>query len=266
MKTMTQMAMVVVVAVLSISTAQAFFFEDFDADTLNPRWTVDKHDGETVTPNGASSRLETVGNYYRYSHIETPIDGSLNFYLEAQQYPYWSDGAGIAVYWPNGAGVEDDTFVHLRTGWYNNITWGSLVDDDLTQQSATWTDSGVKGDWDYSLSRIEFGQDTIKFYGRIGGGGDSYGGDDPSAAGMTHFPSLDIPRSDVFRDPDAMLIVGKGWQWDSHTNPDFDNNRPQAGGAAGNNIMYVAFRSVPEPGTLVLVAMGALALIARRRG
>jgi len=236
------------------------FFEDtFEGYVLNPRWSNDisptNANEPTFAPHYGAIHLNTStsGGCARaypiytntYDHLETPIDASGEFAVQADISVTngISVGALLSVYW------DTTHFVSFKAG--RNTKYNREIYD-----GSDFTDIASTKDHDYGVFgtfRIEFWNDTIKFYAKNHG--------EPA---LTHLAELDMPRGDFSYPQQARLIVGKGKQildygggvYEQYPNPDYDNDHIAGPGSADeslliDNVIYERLSppSCGDPGT-----------------
>ena len=233
------LAAVILLMACSASLKAADFFSDgFAGPDLDPRWTTDNSpaniannpDSTIKILSGIAVGQPTYAN--TYNHIQTLIDASINFVVQADVRNNYGNtwGPGVVVYWSPGV------FVSLKAPAGTGTYFQSFVSDGVNY--TTKASTVVSGGWDMATLRIEFESDTIKFYAK--------GSADPS---LYHLSTLDIPRVGVFKNPSAILIVGKGHQSPDYTNPDYDNDYGDVGNADSimiDNVIYHPLPPVPR--------------------
>jgi hypothetical protein len=231
-----------------------YFVDTFDGPDLNSRWVKDNSPINVNEPNfaggsdiaivnGMAQGYPTYANCY--NHIETDIDASIDFAVQADIRGNYAAawGPALEVYW------DPKTFVSIKAP--TNGYFCSFVGNGSTMTVLNSTK--VSTGWDIATVRIEFVGGTVKFYAKAS-----------ADAALTHLATLDIPRSAAFTQPYAVMVIGKGYQgfgagYDSYMNPDYDNDYT-GGRGADNDIVLIDNASYQplglyecgDPGTVYL--------------
>ena len=220
MKRATQIISVLVICLIA-ELSYGNFSDDFGGSTLNSRWILDNSAQNPVGSNisvvaGQAKGTNTYQNYY--NHLETPIYASGKFAVQVdicnEQTGFW--GPSLVVHWDatHFIALKALKSTYFRSDVYNGSTFTS------TNSSLVYPGGQM------CTLRIEFGEDTIKFYAKNQG-----------QTELTYLSGLDIARSAWTKTASALMIIGKGFQSNAYTNPDYDNDYTYGAGSADQLIM-----------------------------
>ena len=239
------------------TVSSGYFTDDFtyvgDPTPLDARWTSDNSpsnpaNSDLTIVNWGDGVAQSVPLNNLYNHLETSIDstaGSFEVESNVRGNNPSSWAPSLMVYW--------DTTHWIRFAQFANF--GLMYNDGNGEQNLAST--AACGGWGFFTQRIEFTDSTIKFYGGVG----PAPGDSPVTP--THIPAFDLVRGAWTKAAGALLIVGKGYQGWTYSNPDFDNDYISTGAADYLGIDYVYY--TPEPATLTLLGLAGLGVLRRRR-
>lgn len=251
-------------AVSAMSASAVVITDTFDNGPLNPMWVLDDEaasysGGGFTIPGDGIARFNNVGNY-AFAHIQTasPIDTTGGIRADAvmrqDHYPVSTWGMGVTIYF------DADNWVSLRQGAAGGQSgWLRYGFDAGT---SFYADSVVGGDLRvyFINGGVELTPTQIKFY-TSPIGVDQYG---VTGVAPTEIADLAMARPSGFTG-NALVIFGKGYtDPPGYPNPDLDNSLGSDNfGFAG--IDYARIEYVPEPATMGLIGLGALALRRRSR-
>lgn len=224
-----------------LADAQALnvFSNDFSSFSTS-LWTTNSNQG-TITHNSSLGRMEIVADQNRFATIRTDLGDSEGLeYIQADIQSVDDSGST----WGPSLNLYFDNGPVYRLGYRGGNLAATLINVSNLKTTnllsyAAWYTFRIAVDTNASLVRFSVG---------------------PQGGPLTYYPLLDQPLLSSATG-NVWLILGKG-AFD--TNPYLDND--YSGGLVANMTSYYDnVIVVPEPGTMLLLGLAALAAVIRRR-